>query len=180
MSSSCGSVCLLVLMGVVLALGSPLHENLMQVLDSIADPLKLKEPEIGSKPLFSSIIKSINTSCQRKEDIQVMNATLDVYMHIFSSLLQHNHHQHHGRTLSSPVLDQLSNSDREKVKLDLRNLQHKMEEMRKHLGQLNQDKADMLSELDKIKVDDPIDQRKALAEFRQVYHAVELLVSIDN
>ncbi|XP_040008593.1 interferon gamma 1 [Xiphias gladius] len=178
MSSCCGSVCLLVLLGVALACGSPLHlpEDLIHLQESIADLLALKEPEIGSKPLFSSVIKSVDTSCQRKEDILLMNATLDVYMHIFSSILQHGH-RHHDGTVTSALLKNLPGSERSRVNSALTKLQQKMGELRRRLGQPNHNKQDMLSELNKIKVDDPIDQRKALAEFQQVYRTASLIGS---
>ncbi|GAA6218754.1 interferon gamma 1-like [Lates japonicus] len=178
MSSSCGSVCLLVLLGVVMAFGNPLNylpETLRQSHESIADVLRLKEPEIGENRLFRFVVDSINTSCQRKEDIQLMNATLGVYMRIFSSILQHSHHQHHDET--SALLDQVPSSNRSQVKSNVKELQKMMEKLRLRLSQVNLNRKDMMSELNKIKVDDPVDQRKALAEFERVYMAASLITS---
>ncbi|XP_054480966.1 interferon gamma 1-like [Anoplopoma fimbria] len=176
MSSWCGSLCLLVLLGVALVSGSPcqfVSENMQQTHESIADVLKLKEQEIGSNPLFSSVIKSINTSCQRK--VHVMNATLNVYTRIFSSILQNN--QHHDGTRTS-LLDGLqSDSERSGVKSALTEYQHKIEELRRHLGQVNQDREDVLSKLKKIEVDDPLVQKRALAQFKEVYQAASLIGS---
>ncbi|KAF0028772.1 hypothetical protein F2P81_017877 [Scophthalmus maximus] len=175
MSSSCGSVCLLVLLGVVLACGSP-----FKIPDTTANLLMLKEPEVGREPLFISIIRSINTSCQRKEDIRLINATLDVYKRVFSSILHHQQQQHGGEAAASGLLDKLSSSNRTRVQAHLEKLQNKMEELRGRLSRMNQDRRDeqdMLSKLKNIKVDDPLDQRKALAEFQLVYQAASLIGS---
>uniref|UniRef100_A0A3Q3N7Y3 Uncharacterized protein n=1 Tax=Mastacembelus armatus TaxID=205130 RepID=A0A3Q3N7Y3_9TELE len=172
MTSCYGSVCLLVLLGVVLAFGSPVQlDTLTRTHTSISDLLQLKEPEVGSKPLFSSVIENIRTSCQRKEQIQLINATLDIYMHIFSSILEH--HQNHGKTGSSLLLDQLTQPMRSQVELDLMKLQQEMEEVRRHLGHLDHQKHNQKN------VDDPLDQRKALAEFREVYRAACVVASRD-
>ncbi|XP_042367674.1 interferon gamma 1-like [Plectropomus leopardus] len=171
MSSSCGSLCLLVLLGVVLASGLPCHlsvRNLNQTPDSIADVLNLKQPEIGANPLFSSIIKSINTSCQRK--VLLMNATLDVYTRIFSSILQHDKTRVH-------LLDELSEQQTSKVKTVVKKLQQDMEKLRAHLSHPSHEKEDLFSQLNMIKIDDPVVQRKALAQFKEVYQAASVVVS---
>ncbi|CAB1421687.1 unnamed protein product [Pleuronectes platessa] len=163
MSPCSGSMCLLVLLGAVMALGNPIqHQKSMENL------LGLEVWEVGSKPLFSSVIRSINTSCQRKEDIKLMNATLDVYMRIFSSILQHSHQ---GQASSSKLLDPLSNSNRSLVRSVLKKQQQKMEELRGNLRLVQHDNEDMIRQLSTIKVDDPLAQRKALAEFGLVYQA---------
>nr|XP_020480532.1 uncharacterized protein LOC109974601 [Monopterus albus] len=141
---------------------------------------ELKEPEIGSNPLFRSVIRSISTSCQRKEQVQLMNATLDIYTHIFSSILQHSHHQHHDRTHVPALLDQLKEPKKSQVVSALTELRDKMEKLKKHLGRLdhqNLDQENVLSDLKKIMVDDPVDQRKALAQFREVYQAAAVVAS---
>ncbi|XP_068565533.1 interferon gamma 1-like [Cebidichthys violaceus] len=174
MSWCCGSLCLLVLLGVAVASRIPCQfvpDTMQQNQESIADVLKLKEQEIGSNPLFGSVIKNINTSCQRK--VHVMNATLDVYIRIFSSILQSD--QHHDRT-GTPLLDQLrSDDERAKVESVVMSYKQKMEELMRHLSQVNHDREDVLSKLKKIEVDDPLVQRKALAQFKEVYQAASVI-----
>uniref|UniRef100_UPI0037E87E9C interferon gamma 1-like n=1 Tax=Semicossyphus pulcher TaxID=241346 RepID=UPI0037E87E9C len=164
MSSFCGSVLLLVLLGVVSAFGNPIQsgDELSQIHESIANVLELKNSEISTHPLFSSVINSINTSCQRKEEIQLMNVTIDVYMRIFSSILEND----------NSLLGQLQ--DRSEVRSHLRKLQEKMQEMKgrlNHLSQQRHNKEDVLRKLNKIKVDDPKDQKRALAQFIEIYRA---------
>ncbi|XP_070710279.1 interferon gamma 1-like [Pempheris klunzingeri] len=175
MSPCSGSMCLLVLLGVVLTSGGPIHcvsDSLKKAHESIADVLKLTKPEISGYPLFGSVIRSINASCQRKEEIQLMNATLDIYMRIFSSILQHDH--------SAALLDKLSASARPQVESALTELQQEMEKLKRHLGHLNHlnhEREDVLSELNKIKVDDPLVQKKALAQFNEIYQVASVIGS---
>ncbi|TNM91510.1 hypothetical protein fugu_019890 [Takifugu bimaculatus] len=78
------TICLLVLLGAVMTLGAPcqyISKNLKQNHDSIARGLKLVD--LIPDPLFTS-----NNSCQRYNDVRLMSATLEVYAHIFSSILQ--------------------------------------------------------------------------------------------
>ncbi|KAM7367375.1 hypothetical protein PAMP_015280 [Pampus punctatissimus] len=180
MSPYCNSACLLILLGLVVAPGSPFQyvpENLKQIHESIADVLELKQPEIGSNPLFSSVIRSINTSCQRKEDVLLMNATLDVYMRIFSSILQRSHNQRHEKTNTPALLDQLSDARRAQVTSALVEFQQKMGKLKRRLSHLGRNKEDVISKLNNIKVDDPVDQRKALAEFKEIYQAASVIGS---
>ncbi|KAL6116582.1 uncharacterized protein ACO6RY_14563 [Pungitius sinensis] len=168
--SSLSPLVLLVLLGAAMAGVIPhqfVSENLHKTLNSIEDVLKLKEPEVGGKPLFDSVIKC--NSCQRKA--QVMNATLNVYSRIFSSLLQSE------QQARVPLLDQLKSGERTLVKLALKELKQKMEVLGRSFGQLNPDKEDVLSNLMNITVDDPLVQRKALAEFKMVYQAAAVIGS---
>ncbi|KAM8908071.1 uncharacterized protein AB9W97_005625 [Spinachia spinachia] len=171
MSPSGASLCplvLLVLLGAAMASVIPcqsIPQKLQDDHDFIADVLKLKEPEVGGKPLFDSVI---NNSYQRK--VHVMNATLNVYSRIFSSLLQSE------QQAAAPLLEQLG-SDRERstVRSVLKMLQQKMEELRRRLGQLHPEREDVLSQLRNITVNDPLVQRKALAQFKEVYQAASLI-----
>uniref|UniRef100_A0A3B4UQF2 Uncharacterized protein n=1 Tax=Seriola dumerili TaxID=41447 RepID=A0A3B4UQF2_SERDU len=137
---------------------------------------KLMETEIGTEPLFDSVTRSINTSCQKKEDIMLINATLGVYMSIFSSILQHSH----DHTGTSTLLGQVPVSDRSKVKSWVKQLQEETKVLRRELVKVNNNQEDMLRELTKIKVDDPIDQRRALAEFQAVSRAASLLGNVST
>nr|QDO15116.1 interferon gamma 1-like protein [Siniperca chuatsi] len=178
MSSYCGSVCLLVLLGAVLAFGSPVHfisENLRRTHGSIADVLKLTKPAIGRDPLFSSVIRSINTSCQRKEELQLMNVTLDIYTRIFSSILQHN--QHHDNALTPALLANLPAAEMAHVESNLSKLKQEMETLKSKLGHLKHDKEDVLSKLSKIDVDDPEVQKKALAQYKEIYQAASVIAT---
>ncbi|KAL7370655.1 hypothetical protein ABVT39_006892 [Epinephelus coioides] len=130
----------------------------------------LKQAEIGSSPLFDSVIKSINTSCQRK--VHLMNVTLDVYTRIFTSILQHNQHQDKTRT---HLLDQLSDQESSQVVSVVTELQKNIQELKKHLSHVSHERQDLLSKLNTIDVDDPVVQRKALAEFKEVYQAASVI-----
>lgn len=81
-----------------------------------------------------------------------MNVTLDVYMRIFSSILQHNHNQGHDKT--GTLLDQVPESKRSEVKENLRMLQQEMETLKSNLSHLNHNREDVISKLNKIKVRD--------------------------
>ncbi|XP_061571099.1 interferon gamma 1-like [Cololabis saira] len=179
MYSCRGSVCLLVLLGAVLASGGPIQyisENIKHAQESIADELGLKMPEIASEPVFTFIIKSVNTTCWRRDDIQLMNATLDVYKRIFSSIL-HEHSNHHSKTQSSGLLDHLSEVKRSNISKHLRKLQQKMEDLKNHLNSLNSNKDRELRKLEAIKVDDPMVQKKAMAEFLEVFQTASVIGS---
>uniref|UniRef100_A0A8C4HEJ7 Interferon gamma n=1 Tax=Dicentrarchus labrax TaxID=13489 RepID=A0A8C4HEJ7_DICLA len=172
MSSSCGSVFLLVLLGVVLASGSPhgsVSRDLTQIHDSIANTLKLKGPEMVNE-LFSSVVKSINTSCQRK-DLQVMNATLDIYTRIFSNILQ----EHHNQPGAQSLLESLSDTERVNIMEDLRYLQQKMQTLKETLTHVNHKHEDVMRKLSSIQVEDLMVQKKALAEFKEIYQAASVV-----
>ncbi|XP_032445782.1 interferon gamma 1-like [Xiphophorus hellerii] len=156
---------LLVLLEGVLAYALPLQavsEKLKESHESIATDLGLTQLEINRDPLFDFIIRTINTSCQRKEDMQLMNATLDVYLRVFSHV-----RYHHGNHL----LDRLSEPKRTEVIKHLAKLENKAKELKSRLICQNQNIEDALSELERIKVDDPMVQKKALAQFLQIYQA---------
>lgn len=79
-----------------------------------------------------------------------MNATLDVYAHIFSSIL----HRQHPDNIPA-LLDQLPERSRPQAESALRELQQNMENLKKHLSHphcANHNYVDVLSELNKIKV----------------------------
>ncbi|XP_076578805.1 uncharacterized protein LOC143315166 [Chaetodon auriga] len=179
MSSFRGSVCLLVLLGAVFASGSPAQyvpEKLKQTHKSIADVLGLTQPNIVVNPLFGSVIRSINTSSQRKE-VQLMNVTLDIYMQIFSSILQHNRSQQHDNNGTPTLLSHLTDTQRSKVESALKILQQKIEVLKRRLSQQTNDREDVISELSKIEVDDPEAQKKALAQFLEIYQEASVICS---
>ncbi|XP_074554706.1 interferon gamma [Halichoeres trimaculatus] len=165
MSSSCGSVCLLVFLGAALAFGSPVHtENLEQIYESVVNELGLKNSGISDHSPFQSVFTSINISCLRKEDFQLINFTLDVYQRIFSSILERSNDLETPTMLGHP-----------QVKQHLLKLQQKMEEKKRHLSHLNHKKQDVLRDLHSIQVDDPVVQKKALASFGEVYKLADLM-----
>uniref|UniRef100_A0A673A3F4 Uncharacterized protein n=1 Tax=Sphaeramia orbicularis TaxID=375764 RepID=A0A673A3F4_9TELE len=102
----------------------------------------LTRPEIGNSPLFDFHVCS--SPPLRKED--VMSATLDVYMRIFTSIL-------HEKTKTSALLGQMSSTDEEKVEKDLKELHQKMKDLKRHLSHMIQNKKDVLNKLSTIKVD---------------------------
>lgn len=84
-------------------------------------------------------------NCHPQRKVLVMNATLNVYSKIFSTLLQ--------TEAGVPLLDKLkSELERKKVRSVLESMKQKMEKQSRHLGQLNLDREDVLSKLGDIKV----------------------------
>lgn len=77
-----------------------------------------------------------------------MSATLEVYAHIFSSILQQNQQPEQTEAL----LDQVPESQRSGLEDKLRAMQQMMEHVRKHLRQVNQEREEMLAELKAIQV----------------------------
>ncbi|XP_078138314.1 interferon gamma [Centroberyx gerrardi] len=181
-------MCLLVLLGVLVLSCGPVQsrycrfvsESLRQTHESIAEPLELKQPAVSSRPLFSPLIQSINGSCQRREQVLVINATLDVYLRMFSNVLQQNQNQNQipGQNHGPVLLDQLPGESRSQVLSALADLQQRMMKLKKHLNLEREDTLrSALSTLDKIDVDDLIVQKKALAEFNLVYQAASVIGS---
>ncbi|KAM9704847.1 uncharacterized protein ACNS7B_001270 isoform 2-T2 [Menidia menidia] len=175
-----GAVRLLVLLGVALASGGPLHfisDSLRLTHGSIADELELKLPAVGLHPLFSSVLQSINNSCLQN-DAQLINATLDVYTRIFSSILPHGHHKTHGKGHASGLLEDLPEPKRSKVTSALKELKKLLDDLKRHLNRpVNDNKEAVLRELSEMQVDDTMVQRKALAEFIEVYQAASVVSS---
>lgn len=79
-----------------------------------------------------------------------MNVTLDIYMRIFSSILQHGQ----GQDEAGPLLGQVPDLRRSEVEEKLQKLQHSMGLLKRNLSHLNQDKEDLIGKLNKIKVRD--------------------------
>ncbi|TKS90457.1 hypothetical protein D9C73_024589 [Collichthys lucidus] len=171
MSSCSGSVCLLVLLGVVFASGNLFQyvsEDLTNIHESLAVDLGLKSPGLSSNPQLNSVIRSINTSCQRK-DVQLMNVTLDIYMRIFSSIL------HHNKPGAQTLLGQVSDSKRPQVESALKGLEKKMKELKQRLDHQNPDSEDVMRNLNKIKVNDLVVQKQALAQYKEIYQAASVI-----
>ncbi|XP_029681414.1 uncharacterized protein [Takifugu rubripes] len=165
------TICLLVLLGAVMTLGAPcqyISKNLKQNHDSVARGLKLTQVDLITDPLFIS-----NNSCQRYNDVRLMSATLEVYAHIFSSILQQNQQPDQTDTL----LDQVPESQRSSLEDKLRALQQMMEHLKRHLRQVNQEREEVMVKLKAIKVDDIMVQRRALAEFKEIFQAASLIGS---
>lgn len=77
-----------------------------------------------------------------------MSATLEVYAHIFSSILQQNQSQDQTNTL----LDKVPESQRPSVEAKLRALHQMMEHVKRHLRQVNQEQEEVMAKLKAIKV----------------------------
>ncbi|KAI4787986.1 hypothetical protein KUCAC02_036135 [Chaenocephalus aceratus] len=160
-------VCLLVFLGAALVSGKPclyIGEHLKESHEYISNVLSLKGQDVGLDPLFSDVIRS-NSSLQIK--INLINATLEVYRRIFSSILRQD---------NQGLLENLSETDRKKVTKEVEVLEHKIEYLTKTLGHVNHDKENILSKLQKIQVDDPLVQKKALAEFKEVFQAANVII----
>lgn len=80
--------------------------------------------------------------------MRLMSATLEVYAHIFSSILQQNQQPDQSDTL----LDQVPESQRSSLEDKVRALQQMMEHVRRHLRQVNQEREEVLAKLKAIKV----------------------------
>lgn len=78
--------------------------------------------------------------------MQLINATLDVYARIFSSILQPDHGS--GQTLKG----QVPKSEWDEVTPRLQALQQMMGGLRRSLSRLNDDREDIIGKLNKIKV----------------------------
>ncbi|TKS90446.1 hypothetical protein D9C73_024578 [Collichthys lucidus] len=128
----------------------------------------LKSPGLSSNPQLNSVIRSINTSCQRK-DVQLMNVTLDIYMRIFSSIL------HHNKPGAQTLLGQVSDSKRPQVESALKGLEKKMKELKQRLDHQNPDSEDVMRNLNKIKVNDLVVQKQALAQYKEIYQAASVI-----
>ncbi|CAN9508376.1 unnamed protein product [Ophioblennius macclurei] len=157
---------LLVLLGATLASGNPQYvsQEFKNKVDSLSTQLGLTKPAIGNNPLFKAVIRNINTSCQRRHDIQLMNATLDVYLRVFSSILGQED------SPSSLLADQ-------GVKESILYMQDKMVDLQKKMNSISFHRDDLLGRLSRIPVDDSVVQRKALAELLEVYQAVSVVTS---
>uniref|UniRef100_A0A3Q2PGZ2 Uncharacterized protein n=1 Tax=Fundulus heteroclitus TaxID=8078 RepID=A0A3Q2PGZ2_FUNHE len=153
MLSCSASLGLLVLLGGVLACASPVRDkfvsdDLKKSHELIANKLGLTQLEVNKDPLFDFVIRTLNTSCQGKDDIRLMNATLSVYMRLFSKVLpHHNHDSHHDRTQTAGLLDSVKEPERATVLLDLKKLKKKMEELKNRLTCQNQNTEAALTQL---------------------------------
>uniref|UniRef100_A0A3Q1EQY8 Uncharacterized protein n=1 Tax=Acanthochromis polyacanthus TaxID=80966 RepID=A0A3Q1EQY8_9TELE len=175
MFSFAGSICLLVLMGVVLAIKRGLKHDIFWT--------HLNFFFFFWVTLVRFInIKSVNNNKmfffhQRGENLQLMNATLDVYIRIFSSILQNQNQQQHHGTGSSALLGQLPDGRRSEVEAALMKLQQKMENLKNHMNPRIHNRDEVLNRLNKIRVDDPMVQKKALAEFAEVFQTASVIGS---
>lgn len=77
-----------------------------------------------------------------------MSTILEVYAHIFSSILKQNQQDDQTKTL----LDQVPESQRSMVEDKLQALQQMMEHLKKHLKQQNREREEVMARLKTIKV----------------------------
>ncbi|XP_062339594.1 uncharacterized protein LOC134038018 [Osmerus eperlanus] len=126
---------------------SPAMETHMQALE---EPYNLKDPSLVPKPIFLVLLKDINTTLQRHQQILLLNATLSVYVKMLSSMLadpgaqtQHTH-------------------------LEL--LRDQVLHLKKHVFQSENPRLHtLLHKLDAVQVEDKLVQRKALNELKEVF-----------
>lgn len=118
---------------------------------ALEEPYNLKDTSLVPNPLFLVLLKDINVNLQKHEQILLLNATLDVYLKIFSRMLTST------QTPSQHAVGQ-----------HLQRLSSAVQRLKKHLGK--ESHLDLLlRQLASIKVDDTVVQRKALNEVREVY-----------
>lgn len=103
----------------------------------------------GTPNRINQKLWSLSTDCQalppqRGDNIHLMKATLDVYTHIFSKLLQQSHY--------GGLLDHLPGSKKSRVHSDLTELQRKLKEVKTRLSPPNYNKEKALSKLNTIQV----------------------------
>nr|AHZ62713.1 interferon-gamma 1 [Tetraodon nigroviridis] len=167
-------LCLLFLLGAV-GTSQASFQFISQMLkkdhEVVAHALKLTQVEFIAGPLFSSVIRNVNSSCQRRDDVQMMSTTLDVYDRIFSSIQKQKEQQDQADTL----LSQVPPSQRSEVESALQHLQQRMKTLKGKLKQMNEKREEELDRLKTIEVDDVLVQKKALAQFKAVYQAASLI-----
>uniref|UniRef100_A0A3Q0S6G1 Interferon gamma n=1 Tax=Amphilophus citrinellus TaxID=61819 RepID=A0A3Q0S6G1_AMPCI len=173
------SVYVLVLLGAVLVSGAP-RQYVSRTLTDMQDLIANELVSLSVVPIYEQTqywSKNRSSPLQKKNDIELMITTLDVYKHIFSSVMKHSgSRQHHGKPVASVgLLDQVSDSKRSEIESALQTLQHKMGMLNDHLSHLNRHKEDILGKLKQIKVDDLMDQKRALAEYLGVFQAASVI-----
>ncbi|RVE56603.1 hypothetical protein OJAV_G00222930 [Oryzias javanicus] len=166
MSSRSGALLLLVLVGIGTASAvNYISANITNAHRNVAHHLDLTSPDIGRNPLFGFIRE--NSSCPKKHNLPPkFNKTLDIYTRIFSIILDD--------TATPVVLSSLSEKAKEVVRSSLRYLQRKMLGLKKNVKGHGPHRTDELDELDSIQVGDVTNQKKALAEYKEVYQAANV------
>uniref|UniRef100_A0A8C7Y8K1 Uncharacterized protein n=1 Tax=Oryzias sinensis TaxID=183150 RepID=A0A8C7Y8K1_9TELE len=176
MSSCTGALLLLILTGLVMASAAHrnyVSDNMRYAHNYVAHRLNLTKPHIGNDPLFT-FIKN-NASCLRQHNLSLFNKTLDIYLRMFSIILDD--------TTTSPLLKPLSGKVQEAVKSNLTELHRKVLELkdllqgqnpRHHRPGHRSKRENLLSKLDNIQVDDVLNQKKALAELKVFYQAASV------
>ncbi|KAI3366967.1 hypothetical protein L3Q82_009248 [Scortum barcoo] len=101
----------------------------------------LNDKSYGEIAVFQTIIK--NSTCQGKYGIQLMNATLDVYRQIFSTILHDN---------TMPLLNEVSNDKKRQMIKNLRELQHEMATVQRQLDAPRRNKEELIRRLSEIQV----------------------------
>ncbi|XP_071190406.1 interferon gamma 1-like [Salvelinus alpinus] len=145
----------------VVVLGRPHHsnfvpKNMQRDIDTLKGPLNLLDTNLVSQPIFLELMVELDVKFEKHEQWLLLNATLDVYLNIFSNMLKENHP--------------------EEVKQDLSRLRGKVEDLKRSYYQ---DRVKMkIQDLVDIKTNDAVVQRKAVNEFKVVYQRASQLGTI--
>ncbi|XP_070978474.1 interferon gamma 1-like [Oncorhynchus clarkii lewisi] len=151
----------------VVVLGRPHHsgadlgarfvsENMEKDIKALEDPLKLLDTKLVGEPVFRNLMGELDVKFEKHEQWLLLNATLDVYLNIFSNMLKENHP--------------------EEVKQGLSRLRGKVEDLKRSYYQ---DRLKMkIQDLADIKTNDAVVQRKAVNEFKEVYQRASQLGTI--
>ncbi|XP_071187532.1 interferon gamma 1-like [Salvelinus alpinus] len=151
----------------VVVLGRPHHsgselgssfvsENMEEDIKTLKGPLNLLDTNLVSQPIFLELMVELDVKFEKHEQWLLLNATLDVYLNIFSNMLKENHP--------------------EEVKQGLSRLRGKVEDLKRSYYQ---DRVKMkIQHLKDIKTNDAVVQRKAVNEFKVVYQRASQLGTI--
>ncbi|XP_070978472.1 interferon gamma 1-like [Oncorhynchus clarkii lewisi] len=130
--------------------------NMEKDIESLEGPLNLLDPNLVSQPVFLELMRELDGKFEKHEQWLLLNATLDVYLNIFSNILKENHP--------------------EEVKQGLSRLRREVEDLKRRCYQ---DRLKMkIQDLADIKTNDAVVQRKAVNEFKEVYQRASQLGAI--
>ncbi|XP_029601065.1 uncharacterized protein LOC115184183 [Salmo trutta] len=148
----------------VVVLGRPHHscsdlgpsfvsENMERDIETLKGPLDLNDIKLFAKPAFRNLMIELDGKFEKHEQWLLLNATLDVYLNIFSNMLKENYP--------------------DEVKQGLSRLHGKVEDLKRSYYQ---DRLKMkIQALADIKTNDAVVQRKAVNEFKVVYQRASQL-----
>ncbi|CAL8324449.1 unnamed protein product [Lota lota] len=133
-------------------------ETIRTAYKEVQESLRLKEENVMTL-IFDPVVTIMSSLKAQHDKMFVMNATLGVYLQIMSKVVA-----------KPPGLEGLQETE---AKETLGKLQKELIRVKKHYYHGNQDNLlqTAIDQLDNIKVDDPLVQRQALAEFMMVLHA---------
>ncbi|XP_061523505.1 uncharacterized protein LOC133397065 isoform X2 [Phycodurus eques] len=164
-------LCLLVLLGALVAWANRVdpHPELREILENISGIVDVKS--VNGIPPFNGVIRSIK-ACQNREEVKLVNATLQVYMRVLESILRPAPGQH------TALLDSVPEATREHLRHNVGQLTNKMRHLTDKLARRHcPDVPNVLHQLSQLKVDDVMFQKRALSQFLEVYNMAAVIGS---